>query len=89
MAPSQHQVREPAPWNRGKLVGPTPPLKLQEVWAIRIRHDPSTRSTRSCRCARSLGDAGFAQPVENPVEIFGTCVPEFLARVSNRVIGAE
>ncbi|MEW8014944.1 MAG: tyrosine-type recombinase/integrase [Candidatus Sedimenticola endophacoides] len=26
-----------APWNKGKLVGQKPPLKLQEVWAIRIR----------------------------------------------------
>lgn len=25
------------PWNRGKLVGQKRPLKLQEVWAIRIR----------------------------------------------------
>ena len=24
-------------WNKGKLVGQKPPLKLQEVWAIRIR----------------------------------------------------
>jgi len=25
------------PWNKGKLVGPKPPLKLKEIWAIRIR----------------------------------------------------
>ncbi len=25
------------PWNKGKLVGPKPPFKLKEVWAIRIR----------------------------------------------------
>ncbi len=25
------------PWNKGKLVGQKPPLKLEEVWAIRIR----------------------------------------------------
>ncbi len=30
-------VHEPSPWNRGKLVGPKAPLKLKEVWAIRIR----------------------------------------------------
>jgi integrase len=28
-----HQV----PWNKGKLVGQKPPLKLKEIWAIRIR----------------------------------------------------
>ena len=25
------------PWNLGRLVGPKPPLKLKEIWAIRIR----------------------------------------------------
>ena len=25
------------PWNLGKLIGQKPPLKLREVWAIRIR----------------------------------------------------
>jgi hypothetical protein len=25
------------PWNKGKLVGPKPPLTLQQVWEIRIR----------------------------------------------------
>ena len=26
-----------APWNKGKLVGQEPPLRLKEIWAIRIR----------------------------------------------------
>ena len=25
------------PWNKGKLAGHKPPLKLKEIWAIRIR----------------------------------------------------
>jgi hypothetical protein len=25
------------PWNKGMLLGQKPPLKLQEIWAIRIR----------------------------------------------------
>ena len=25
------------PWNKGKLTGQKPPLKLREVWAIRVR----------------------------------------------------
>jgi len=29
------QHREP--WNKGKLVGQKTPLKLKEIWAIRIR----------------------------------------------------
>ena len=24
------------PWNKGKLTGQKPPLKLREIWAIRI-----------------------------------------------------
>ena len=29
--------RRVLPWNKGKLLGPKPPLKLKEIWAIRIR----------------------------------------------------
>ena len=25
------------PWKKGKLIGQKPPLKLKEIWAIRIR----------------------------------------------------
>ena len=32
-----HQRRKHVPWNKGKIIGQKPPLKLQEVWAIRIR----------------------------------------------------
>ncbi len=32
----QHKPKK-APWNKGKLVGQKPPLKLKEIWAIRIR----------------------------------------------------
>jgi hypothetical protein len=26
----------PSPWNKGKIAGPKPPLRPQEVWSIRI-----------------------------------------------------
>ncbi len=29
--------RARVPWDKGKLIGQKPPLKLQEVWAVRIR----------------------------------------------------
>ena len=29
--------RVPRPWNKGKLVGQKAPLKLKEIWAIRVR----------------------------------------------------
>ena len=34
---TQSTIRDHAPWNKGKLVGQKLPLKLQEIWAIRIR----------------------------------------------------
>ena len=29
--------RVPRPWNKAKLVGQKTPLKLKEIWAIRVR----------------------------------------------------
>lgn len=38
-----HQPQQPTLWNKGKLVGQKPPLKLKEIWAIRIRLQISPR----------------------------------------------
>jgi len=32
-----HDKQHRTPWNKGKLTGQKPPLKLNEVWAVRIR----------------------------------------------------
>ena len=32
-----NKVTRRIPWNKNKLIGQKPPLKRQEVWAIRIR----------------------------------------------------
>ena len=32
-----HTSKKYTPWNKGKLVGQKPPLKLKEIWAIRTR----------------------------------------------------
>jgi len=32
-----HSPQKQTPWNKGKLTGQKPPLKLHEIWAIRIR----------------------------------------------------
>ena len=32
-----NHTRSKAPWNKGKLTGQKPPLKLKEIWSIRIR----------------------------------------------------
>ena len=34
---ADHPCRTTAPWNRGKLIGPKPPLKPKEIWSIRVR----------------------------------------------------
>ena len=33
---TNRRVRQ-APWNKGKIVGQKAPLKLREIWAIRVR----------------------------------------------------
>ena len=38
-----------APWNKGKLVGQKLPLKLEQIWAIRIR-------LRDCKEHSRAGD---------------------------------
>ena len=40
---TREQENHYTPWNKGKLIGQKPPLKLQEVWAIRIRLQISNR----------------------------------------------
>ena len=32
-----HQSTHKAPWNKGKLLGQKAPLKLPDIWAIRVR----------------------------------------------------
>ena len=34
---ADHPCRTNTPWNRGKLIGPKPPLKAKEIWSIRVR----------------------------------------------------
>ena len=38
-----HDLQSNTPWNKGKLVGQKPPLKLKEIWAIRIKLKLSAR----------------------------------------------
>lgn len=38
-----HIPTEHTPWNKGKLMGQKPPLKIREIWAIRIRLQLSHR----------------------------------------------
>jgi len=40
---SNQLVNSKSPWNKGKLIGQKPPLKLHEIWSIRIRLEMSNR----------------------------------------------
>jgi len=46
------------PWNKGKLTGQTPPLKLREIWAIRTRIKMASNIGNS-RCSISQSIASF------------------------------
>ena len=44
MDTSTKTIGRVSPWNKGKLLGQKPPLKLKEIWAIRIRLQPDHRT---------------------------------------------
>lgn len=46
-------VTPKTPWNRGKLLGQKPPLRLKDIWAIRIRLQLA-KKTRDRRAHRDL-----------------------------------
>jgi hypothetical protein len=37
MDQSTHVAMRKSPWNKGKLVGQKAPLKLKDIWVIRVR----------------------------------------------------
>ena len=43
------------PWNKGKLTGPKPPLKVREIWAIRIRLQLAERRSSGSMVDGSTG----------------------------------
>ena len=36
-AQCQQPLTDRRPWNKGRLIGQKPPLKLKDIWAIRLR----------------------------------------------------
>ena len=79
----RHQNRETrssrTPWNKGKLTGPKPPLKVREIWAIRIRLQlasgcatspcSTSPSTASCAAATWSRCASATSPTAAPSRI--------------------
>ena len=44
----ENQSNQHTPWNKGKLIGQKSPLKLKEIWAIRIRLQMAADSKVKC-----------------------------------------
>lgn len=51
-----------APWNKGKLTRQKPPLKLREIWAIRMRLQMAS-NTGNSRCSISQLIASFERAI--------------------------
>jgi hypothetical protein len=51
-----------SPWNKGKLVGQKTPLKLREIWAIRVRLQVFGRM-RELACSISASTASFGPAI--------------------------
>ena len=49
------------PWNKGKLVGQKAPLKLREIWAIRVRLEIRDRK-RELALFNLAIDSRFGEP---------------------------
>ncbi len=43
------------PWNKGKFTGQKPPLKLKEIWAIRVRLQLSARTRDLAMFSMAIG----------------------------------
>ncbi|MDB6101826.1 MAG: integrase [Gammaproteobacteria bacterium] len=39
-----HAASQRVPWNKGKLVGQKAPLKLKDIWALRVRLQIGSRT---------------------------------------------
>lgn len=54
------------PWNKGKLMGQKPPLKLKEVWEIRIRLRFGKTKSPGRRPRRPSVETGDGHATKNP-----------------------
>jgi hypothetical protein len=56
---TNNQNNQQVPWNKGKLIGQKSPLKLKEIWEIRIR-------LQMAKNTRELALFNFRQPYLYP-----------------------
>lgn len=55
-------VQSREPWNKGKLVGQKPPLKLKDIWGIRI-HFSSAAAFETLLCSILPSTANYAAAI--------------------------
>jgi len=71
MTTPQKYIKQNTPWNQGILVGQKRPLKLKDIWTIRIRFEitEQTRDSVSAWIAeRRLEDRDYLFPQPQPHE---------------------
>lgn len=80
METQKSRAADHVPWNKGRLTGQKPPLKLSEIWAIRTRLQISSNvrelamfnlaidsKLRACNLTRlHVQDTYRARPLPNP-----------------------
>jgi hypothetical protein len=54
----------PTPWNKGKLIGPKPPLRAKHVWSIRTKLQMDGQ-TRDLACSTSLSTVNCASEMSS------------------------
>lgn len=57
--PMSPTARPVVPWNKGAFVGPKPPFKPKQVWAIRLTLQREVASA-TWRCSTSPSTASYA-----------------------------
>jgi hypothetical protein len=58
------------PWNKGKLVGQKAPLKVKDIWAIRVRLQPAPGHIKLESTVRYLGiEVGDALEIAEQTEV--------------------
>lgn len=62
--------RSVSPWNRGKLMGPKPPLKAKEIWSIWIRLQVAHR-VRDLALFNLALDSKLRAKIESTVQYLG------------------
>ena len=62
MEQSAHAALQRIPWDKGKLVGQKAPLKLKDIWAIRVRLQIGHRDRDLALFNLAIDSKSYASP---------------------------